>query len=69
MNEEEKFPEMDAYIFYNIYKLRDEQKSITPLVEDLTYQYVLDKFDEMMDAMDEARVPKSGRILILRYIY
>lgn len=63
MNEEEKFPEMDAYMFSNIYKLRDEQKSITPLAEDLTVSNILDKFDEMMDAMDEARVPHSGRIL------
>ena len=63
MNEEEKFPEMDAYMFSNIYKLRHEQKAITPLVEDLTVGNILDKFDEMMDAMDEARVPHSGRIL------
>ena len=31
MNEEENFPEMDAYIFSNIFKLRNEQKAITPL--------------------------------------
>ena len=63
MNEEEKFPEMDAYMFSNIYKLRNEQKAITPLVDELTVSNILDKFDEMMDAMDEARVPHSGRIL------
>lgn len=63
MNEEEKFPEMDAYMFSNIYKLRNEQKAITPLAEELTVANVLDKFDEMMDAMDEARVPHSGRVL------
>lgn len=63
MNEEEKFPEMDAYIFSNIFKLRNEQKAITPLSTDLGINDVLDKFDEMMDAMDEARVPKAGRIL------
>lgn len=63
MNEEEKFPEMDAYMFSNIYKLRNEQKVITPLEEELTVSNILDKFDEMMDAMDEARVPHSGRIL------
>lgn len=63
MNEEEKFPEMDAYMFSNIYKLRNEQKAITPLEEELTVSNILDKFDEMMDAMDEARVPHSGRIL------
>ena len=63
MNEEEKFPEMDAYMFSNIYKLRNEQKEITPLDDELTVSNILDKFDEMMDAMDEARVPHSGRIL------
>lgn len=63
MNEEEKFPEMDAYIFSTIYQLRNEQKEITPLADDLTLTNVLDKFDEMMDAMDEARVPKAGRVL------
>ena len=63
MNEEEKFPEMDAYMFSNIYKLRNEQKAITPLEEELTVANILDKFDEMMDAMDEARVPHSGRVL------
>lgn len=63
MNEEEKFPEMDAYIFSTIYQLRNEQKAITPLADDLTLSNVLDKFDEMMDAMDEARVPKAGRVL------
>ena len=63
MNEEEKFPEIDAYMFSNIYKLRNEQKAITPLVDELTVSNILDKFDEMMDAMDEARVPHSGRIL------
>ncbi|MGG7059844.1 capsid protein [Clostridium tertium] len=63
MNEEEKFPEMDAYIFSTIYQLRNKQKEITPLEQDLTLTNVLDKFDEMMDAMDEARVPKAGRVL------
>lgn len=63
MNEEEKFPEMDCYIFSNIYKLRNEQKAITPISDELTPDTVLNKFDEMMDAMDEARVPMAGRIL------
>ena len=63
MNEEEKFPEMDAYIFSTIYQLRNEQKAITPLEEDLTVSTVLDQFDKMMDDMDDARVPKAGRIL------
>lgn len=64
MNEEEKFPEMDAYIFSTIYQLRNAKKEITPLGKgELTTMNILDKFDEMMDAMDEARVPKAGRVL------
>ena len=63
MNEEEKFPEMDAYIFSTIFKLRNDLEAITALEEDLTVSNVLDKFDEMMDKMDEARVPAAGRVL------
>lgn len=63
MNEEEKFPEMDAYIFSTIFNLRNDLEEITALEEDLTVANVLDKFDEMMDKMDEARVPAAGRVL------
>lgn len=63
MNEEEKFPEMDAYTFSNIYKLRNALEEITPILEDLTVTTVLDQFDTMMNKMDEARVPATGRIL------
>lgn len=63
MNEEEKFPEMDAYIFSTIFNLRNDLEEITELEEDLTVSNVLDKFDEMMDKMDEARVPAAGRVL------
>lgn len=63
MNEEEKFPEMDAYIFSTIFNLRNDLEAITELEEDLTVSNVLDKFDEMMDKMDEARVPVAGRVL------
>lgn len=63
MNEEEKFPEMDAYIFSTIFSLRNDLEAITALEEDLTVANVLDKFDEMMDKMDEARVPAAGRVL------
>lgn len=63
MNEEEKFPEMDAYIFSTIFNLRNDLEAITALEEDLTVSNVLDKFDEMMDKMDEARVPAAGRVL------
>lgn len=63
MNEEEKFPEMDARLFSTVYQLRHAQSAITPLSSDLTVATVLDKFDSMMDAMDEARVPQNGRLL------
>ncbi|WP_305153804.1 capsid protein [uncultured Clostridium sp.] len=63
MNEEEKFPEMDAYIFSTIFKLRNELEAIQELEYDLTVTNVLDEFDNMMDKMDEARVPVAGRVL------
>lgn len=63
MNEEEKFPEMDAYIFSTIFNLRNDLEAITALEEDLTVANILDKFDGMMDKMDEARVPAAGRVL------
>ena len=61
---------MDAYIFSTIYQLRNEEKEITPLESDLTVTNVLDEFDKMMDAMDEARVPNSRKdYLYCRYIH
>lgn len=63
MNEQEKFPEMDAYIFSTIFKLRNELEAIPELEYDLTISNILDEFDNMMDKMDEARVPASGRVL------
>lgn len=63
MNEEEKFPEMDAYIFSTIFSLRNDLEVITALAQDLTVANILDQFDEMMDKMDEARVPAAGRVL------
>lgn len=63
MNETKKFPELDAMMFSTIYSLRNAQKAITAETNDLTSATVLTKFDAMMDAMDEALVPVSGRIL------
>lgn len=62
MNEEQKFPEMDAEMITALYKLKNEIEAIT---EDdvLTLANVLTKFDAMMDKMDEARVPAAGRLL------
>lgn len=63
MNETKKFPELDVMMFSTIYSLRNAQKAITAETADLTATTVLTKFDAMMDAMDEALVPVSGRIL------
>ena len=62
MNEEQKFPEMDAEMITALYSLKNEIETIT---EDdvLTLANVLTKFDAMMDKMDEARVPAAGRLL------
>lgn len=63
MNETQKFPELDAMMFSTIYSLRNAQKAITAETAELTSATVLTKFDAMMDAMDEALVPVSGRVL------
>ena len=63
MNETKKFPELDAMMFSTIYSLRNAQKAITAETAELTASTVLTKFDAMMDAMDEALVPVSGRVL------
>lgn len=61
-NEEQKFPEMDAYTISEIYKLWTAQNK-TANTTALTKDNVLTVFDAMMEAMDEARVPSKGRIL------
>lgn len=61
-NEEQKFPEMDAYLASTLYKLWTEQ-GYTPKHTPLTTANILTVFDEMMLNMDNARVPANGRIL------
>lgn len=61
-NEEQKFPEMDAEMITALFSLKNAQETITA-GEALTTANVLTKFDELMDTMDEARVPSAGRIL------
>ena len=61
-NEEQKFPEMDAYTISKIY-YDWTQQSMTPDNVAPTAANVLAKFDAMMLAMDNARVPLAGRIL------
>ncbi len=63
MNETEKFPEMDAYLISNLYKLKNDKKAVVPQEAELTEDTVLKVFDELMDEMDESLVPSTGRIL------
>lgn len=61
-NEEQKFPEMDAYTVSKIYADWTGQ-SKTASTTELTEENVLAEFDALMEKMDEARVPVTGRIL------
>lgn len=61
-NEEQKFPEMDAYTASKIYAdWTGQSKTASNTV--LTEDNVLAEFDALMEKMDEARVPATGRIL------
>ena len=65
MNEEEKFPEMDAYLISKLYAdWLDAGMEADNTMLDATN--ILLTFDKYMEAMDEARVPKEGRILYVR---
>lgn len=63
-NEEQKFPEMDAYTISKIYAdwtgapVSKTADTTVPTIEN-----VLTIFDTMMQKMDEDRVPANGRIL------
>ena len=62
MNEEQKFPEMDAYCISKIYadwKALGKTEDTTVISE----ANVLAVFDALMLKMDNARVPVTGRIL------
>ena len=63
MNETQKFPELDVMMFSSLYKLKNEFEAITPEGAALTSTSALNKFDAMMDKMDEGLVPFAGRIL------
>lgn len=79
-NEEQKFPEMDAYCISKIYN--DWTTSVTPASGDtaheayvgktpdktpLTASSVLGVFDDLMLNMDNARVPANGRVLYVTH--
>ena len=64
MNEEQKFPEMDAEAIDALYSLKNAKEAVTALAKGtITVENVLSYFDTLMDKMDEARVPASGRLL------
>ena len=62
MNEEQKFPEMDAYLVSKVYNDWVTAGG-TADTEALTVENILLRFDAFMEAMDEANVPASGRYL------
>lgn len=61
-NEEQKFPEMDAYL---ISKIHADWKALgkTGRTTALTVENILAEFDAMMQEMTDKRVPANGRIL------
>lgn len=61
-NEEQKFPEMDAYLISKLYYdwTQLEQEADTT---ELSTSNILAVFDDLMLKMDNARVPANGRIL------
>ena len=65
-NEEQKFPEMDAYLISQLYALWTGQGK-TALATALTAANILSIFDQMMLAADNARVPSNGRILYVTH--
>ena len=61
-NQEQKFPEMDAYLVSKIYSDWVAAGGVVDNTE-LTVENVLARFDAWMQAMDDANVPVDGRIL------
>ena len=72
-NEEQKFPEMDAYLASKLYSdwlLTSNPRTGEAHVADntvLTTSNILGVFDEMMLKMDNAMVPANGRILYVTH--
>lgn len=61
-NEEQKFPEMDAYLVSKVFADWTAAGGSADTTA-LTVDNVLSKFDTWMEAMDDANVPATGRIL------
>ena len=65
-NEEQKFPEMDAYTASKIFQDWEALGNEADTTE-LTINNVLQVFDNLMLKMDNARVPANGRILYVTH--
>ena len=63
-NEEQKFPEMDAYLVSKLYADWLAAGMVADTTE-ITEDNILFILDGYMEAMDEANVPTAGRILYL----
>lgn len=61
-NEEQKFPEMDAYLVSKVFSDWKEAGGVADTTV-ITVDNALAVFDGYMEAMDEANVPATGRIL------
>lgn len=61
-NEEQKFPEMDAYLVSEVFKQWTALGKVADTTA-LTAANILSVFDKLMLNMDEALVPANGRIL------
>ena len=65
-NDEQKFPEMDAYTISKLY-YDWTQQSMEADTTELTINSVLAVFDDLMLKMDNERVPANGRILYVTH--
>ena len=65
-NDEQKFPEMDAYLVSKLY-YDWTQQDMTPNTTELTINSVLSVFDSLMLNMDNERVPANGRVLYVTH--
>lgn len=65
-NDEQKFPEMDAYCISKIYDDWTKQSKVADKTA-LSVNNVLDVFDTLMLQMDNANVPTTGRILYVTH--
>lgn len=72
-NQEQKFPEMDAYLISNLFADWLETtnprtgEAHTPDTTALTASTILGVFDQLMLNMDNAMVPSNGRILYVTH--